>query len=158
MIEQLSLFDISKHECPYGKGLIKPCENLEIFTDYAEGCEGCDKKKPLPMKYTYYHYVLLNEINDETQTEYIDYLSFKYWLYYKFPMFEDKEVQTDLWKIENGKKSISVRLGLTYIETNKQFVSVGFEVKGISGWSKPCDTLGEVKSALNKALEDIERG
>lgn len=128
MFEQLSLFDITEHQ------------------------------EALISKDFYKRYVDVNHTSDEEECAYIDYLTFKCWLYVNFPMFEDKEVQTDKWEINKGRKTITTEIGRTYFGTNKQFVSVGFEVKGVSGWSRPCDTLGEVKSALNRALENIERG
>lgn len=105
----------------------------------------------------YQDYVDANHTSDEELCEFIDYLTFKCWLYVNFPLFEGREANTNEWRLVNKDKTISIHLGYTYIDTNKQFISVGFEVKGISGWSSCCDTLGEVKDALNRALKDLER-
>lgn len=104
----------------------------------------------------YKEYCIVNKTSDDELCEFIDYLTFKCWLYYNFPMFEGKEVKPNVWQIFNGKKSITIQNGRCYIDTNKQFISVGYEIKGYGGWSRPCDTLFEVREAIENALNDFK--
>ena len=105
--------------------------------------------------FNYKEYVRINNVNDDEQCAYLDYLTFKSWLYTYFPSFIDKEVETDNWQIVRKNSKINVKIGIyTSDPPIKQFVSVGYQYKSESGWSCPCDTLGEVRDRIEKALNE----
>lgn len=126
-------------------------EQLNLFDEQIDS----NKTK----KIDYNQFLKIWDITDETVTAYITYLSFKYWLYYNFPQFIDKEVETDNWEIVIGKNKINVRIGVYTSEPPiRQYVSVGYQHMAGSyhGWGCPCDTLKEVKDKINQALNETE--